>query len=283
MTDPPPPIPLDDFPHDYICSTSKSLSGGKIRTWFAQRNTQKPRLHLTIETGEPHVLCLHPVLRNKRLESVDLEILFKMSRLLETADIAHTWPDDLHVTLTWSLKTTTFVAVVPMEELPTRAETATDPFVTRTSTYTPAHTAKTILRDWYPVTDQRHAIGITSNDEHQPLHQVQQAPVTTASETLWSAKQNFHLAIADTTDCLTTFSTPYISRRHTLQLQLECHSWKTVTAQFKLEVPIQIAMRGDAADSESSNGSQASSAPYLIDGEGLTTQAYPAASPLYVR
>ena len=185
--------------------------------------------------------------------------------------------------MTWSLKTTTFVAVVPMEEMPTRAETAANPYVTRTSTYTPAHTAKTILRGWRPVTFQ-HQEPETAGDEHGHVHQVPQAPAPTDYEARWNTRQNFHLAVADTIDCLTTFSTPYISRRNTMQLQLECFGWGATTAHFKLEVPIQIAMRIDAVGN---NGASLPFAPrnssYFIDGVELEAQADHSASPLYVR
>lgn len=284
VTNIPPPIPLDDFLNEYICTKSRSLRGGKIRTWFTQRNVPRTRLCLTVETSEPQVLCLHPVPQNKRSESVDLEVEFYLSRIMETARFAHTQPDDMCVTVTWFLKTTTFVAVVPMEEMPTRAETAANHFVTRTSTYTPARTAKTILRDWRPVVFQHPVVEAAENAAYSPVIQVPQSPIPTASETRWTTKQNFHLTIAKTIECLTTFSTPYISRRHTLQHQLECQIWGTTMAQFKLEVPIQVAMRGDAVSSDGAGlHSASSSSSYFIDGVGSEAQADNSSSPLYVR
>jgi hypothetical protein len=176
-----------------------------------------------------------------------------------------------------------------MGEMPTRAETAANPFITRTSIHTPARTAKTILRDWRPVRAavlQDPTVEAGGNAEHQPhgpLQQLSREPIPTA-DTCWTTKQNFHLTIAETIECLTTFSTPYISRRHTLQLQLECEGWGATKARFQLEVPIQIVMRGDAV----SNGGvgqrhRSSRSLNFIDGVGLETQADHLASPLYVR
>jgi len=263
ITELPPPIPLDDFPEEYACAVSKLLGSGKIKTWWSNRcNAHNSPMRLSITIPEPTVLRLgydHSQQNNDpTTNAIELIAALNLKTFSLAADEIPAPPEDLHVTMSWLLKTTTFVSVVPMENTPTLAETASDPYIARSSTCTPLRTAKMVLRDWIPTS-------ITSSDgisqpspiDHASASAFQSAPLplprcsssfsgrpkksNISYEADWHKKERLHLPLPGIPECPTTFSTPYISRRHCLHLQLECRSPGCASVLFRFRVPVQIA------------------------------------------
>lgn len=214
---------------------------------------------------------------------VNLDATFHLDRSSENANEASRLPDNMHVTISWLLKTTTFVAVVPMHELPTMQDTIADPYIAASSTSTPLRTVKLVLRDWTSCAD-----GCAPSSSVNP-HSVQRSTVnvTTAHggfEARWHRHERLFLPLADLSDCSTTFSTPYISRRHTIQVQIESRCPASSKVQLKMRVPIQIVKTalslgtcgGGVAPSNELTEDQSHSAT-------LTRQRSSAESPVCVR
>lgn len=275
----PPPIPLDDFPNEYRCAATKLLSVGKIKAWFFPRNiAPKPRPQLTIEFLEPRVICLDFSPQCNRLETVDLMATFRI-RTRSSTDLP---PDDLHVTMRWLLKTTTFVAVIPMQEMPTSSETTSNAFVARTSESTPERNAKMLIRDWQ-ISTSCHNLSEVAVDAEQPADQVSMwTHRTNVDAPQWSNKQHLHLAVAGKWDCPTTFFTPYISRRHTLQLRLDCHAMGNSITQFKFDLPVQIVLLNALSNSSEQDEAPTHGSAASSDGVSFEAQQESAESPPYV-
>ena len=245
-TETPPPIPLDDFPDDYTCTASKLIGNGKIKTWWSNRcNAPNPRMHLSIQIPEPAVLHLDHSLQKDTVNAIDLIAKINLRTFSFHVDEANAPPEELHVTMSWLLRTTTFVSVVPMGNMPTLTETASDPYTARSSSSTPLRTAKMVLRDWSPATIE------TSAPTYQPFLNDTPRPQLFAGtkdsppkayEAQWQASERLHLTLSGLSESSTTFSTPYISRRHCVHLQLECRSQNSAAVQFKFRVPVQIAL-----------------------------------------
>lgn len=280
----PPPISLDDFPDDYTCSIGKCISSGKIRSWWSSRpRASQPRLRLAVTIPEPEVMILSRAQQQGNVSCVNLDATFHLDRSSESADEASRVPDDMNITISWLLKTTAFLAVVPMHELPTFQDTAADPYIAALSTSTPLRSVKLVLRDWTSCAD-----GCAPLSSVNP-HSVQRSTVnaTTAPvgfEARWHKHERLFLPLADLSECSTTFSTPYISRRHTIEVQIESRSSGSSTVQLKLRVPIQIVKT--ALSLATYGGGVAPSGELTEDQSDcatLTRQTSSADSPVYVR
>lgn len=251
-TETPPPIPLDDFPDDYTCTLSKLIGSGKIKTWWSSRcNAPNPRMRLSVTIPEPAVLRLgHALHRDQSTaDAIDLVATINLKTFSINADEINMPPAELHVTMSWLLSTTTFVSVVPMENMPTLTETASDPYTARSSSSTPLRTAKMVLHDWLPAVNGSNHIprqeqGHQSLQSHQSQATTRPEPQKSDSsyEAHWHTSQNLHLTLPGLSKGSTTFSTPFISRRHCLLLQLECRSQGCAAVQFKFRIPVQIAL-----------------------------------------
>lgn len=243
VNDLPPPIPLDDFPDEYRCAISKSLAGGRLKSWLSRKFIAPiPQPHMTIEVIEPQAICLVLGSPSDGPSTIDLTTTFRLSQLPHARSDAGFRPDIVHMTMDWSLKTTTFVAVIPMREMPARAETMSNPFIARTSVCTPERSGKMVLRDWQSTYRQDGLLGIPFDSGQEWCRESTEAPCGEEGRLEWYIEQRLYLTIDTTQECATTFFTPYISRRHTLQLRLGCHNMGNTMTQFKFEVPVQIVL-----------------------------------------
>jgi hypothetical protein len=252
ITETPPPIPLDDFPDDYTCTLSKLIGSGKIKTWWSNRcNVPNSRMRLSVTIPEPAVLRLgHALHRDESTaDAIDLVATINLKTFSFNADEINTPPGELYVTMSWLLSTTTFVSVVPMENMPTLTETASDPYTARSSSSTPLRTAKMVLHDWFPAVNASNHIprqeqGHQSRQSHQSQPSTRPEPQKSDNgyEARWQTSQNLHLTLPGLSEGSTTFSTPFVSRRHCLLLQLECRSQGCAAVQFKFRIPVQIAL-----------------------------------------
>jgi hypothetical protein len=272
ITETPPPIPLDDFPDDYTCTTSKPIGSGKIKTWWSNRcNVPNPRMRLSVTIPEPAVLRLGHALRrdDSTADAIDLIATINLKTFSFTADEIKVPPEELHVTMSWLLSTTTSVSVVPMENMPTLTETASDPYTARSSSSTPLRTAKMVLHDWAPATtnDTNPISILRQQQQHQQQQQQGEQPLTepptppNGYEARWQTSQTLHLTLPGLPEGSTTFSTPYISRRHCLLLQLECRSQGSAAVQLKLRIPVQIALTRTARITYQGGGAAATPHP----------------------
>jgi hypothetical protein len=303
----PPPIPLDDFPDDYTCTISKLIGSGKIKTWWSNRcNAPNHRMRLSVTIPEPAVLRLSHALRrdDSTADAIDLVAVINLETFALTAEEIKAPPEELHVTMSWLLSTTNFVSVVPMENMPTLKETASDPYTARSSSSTPLRTAKMVPHDWTPTTTTTDINPLSNSQQQQQQgqqpqqpHPKQQQPPNSPNgyAAHWQTSQPLHLTLPGLSEDSTTFSTPYISRRHCLLLQLECRSQSSAAVQFKFRIPVQIALtrtarityqggEGSAAATPHLSRSSSPSGPLgmLRGGEGRVGEEV-VASPVYAR
>jgi hypothetical protein len=253
------------------------------------------------------VLCLgHALHRDESTsDAIDLVATINLETFALTAGDIKAPPEELHVTMSWLLSTTTFVSVVPMENMPTLKETASDPYTARSSSSTPLRTAKMVLHDWTPTTttdsnplsnSQQQQQQQQQGQQPQQPHPKQQQPPNSPNgyAAHWQTSQPLHLTLPGLSEDSTTFSTPYISRRHCLLLQLECRSQSSAAVQFKFRIPVQIALtrtarityrgEGSAAATPHLSRSSSPSGPLgmLRGGEGRVGEEV-VASPVYAR
>lgn len=284
VDDIPPPVPLDDFPDEYRATVSKPLAGGRLRSWFSHKNiVAKARPHLSISVLEPQAICLVRGLQSESAETIDLMSMFRISlpQNMRADDCFR--PDDVHMTMEWSLKTTTFVAVTPMQEMPTRAETMSNGFIGRISAYSAERSAKMVLRNWQSSNRHDSPPEIASACGRMNCIDSSRLGVSKEDRREWLIEQRLHLTVATTQENATTFFTPYISRRHTLQLRLDCHTTGNPITQFQFEVPVQLVLLDKSPCSRQLQQGFVYGPVPVLEQVSARAQAELSASPPYVR
>lgn len=235
-----PPISLDDFPGDYVCSMHKQLGFGKVRTWMSHKIAPpNPRFLVAIEVQEPKPIRLDPFSKSSNPGFVELVASLQFSQLYKTSEHQVQHPGAIEVNFQWSIKHTTFVSLVAMQKMPSRSSRVKNDFIRKFRTLTPTRKVKMVLRDWKAI--ERH-------DQAQGAEAANPASETIAlgvaqgkgADIQWQSIQRLHLPIDLSSHCATTFFTPHISRRSALLLRLECCSDGAGRARFELEVPLQI-------------------------------------------
>lgn len=237
----PPPIALDDFAGDYICTVSGVMRNGKVKNWWSGKTHHDHfDKKITITVLEPKVLQLRPETHHgdsKGVDvtaTVDLTLLNVMPGKIET-------PGDLEVIMTWTLETHTFIAVARMEHIPSLAEVSEDPFLGRRSTNTPPRTAKLVLRDWVSTSQMQN--GAIPVDQACSWSRAQDNDLAYKNlESHWHTSEHLRLTLGQISVFSTTFYTPFLARRHNLRLEMKCRSSESTTSTFSFRIPIQIAL-----------------------------------------
>lgn len=267
----PPPVSVDDFPGEYKCSNGKSIrSPPIIKTWrFSRPCSAQSRMRLAVTIREPKVMNLGTSRQQGKEHYMSLDALFHLHQASTSADEASKQPDEMHVTISWLLESTTFVSVVPLYELPTLQDAIADPYIAAAATSTPLRTIKLVLRDWTSCDGGGAAPCPTGSQSVRKRRFI----LTTAPiefESHWHRHERLFLPLTELTEGSTTFSTPYLSRRHTIQLQLEGCRHGATAVRLRLAVPLQIFKIRPPNELTEAHASPARQSPLV-------------ASPVYVR
>lgn len=247
----PPPVSLDDFPQEYICSFSKPLRREKQVGWFSSNaNRFDGETQVTVTVLEPSAVRLDPGREQDHPVTITLTADFSVIKSSRGAKVTDQPPDNMDVVLNWLLESTTFISVVPMQEIPTRKEAFNSPFIASSTTSSPWRTAKMHLYRWNVV--ESCASSVTSHGSSAPFIAVpargccSSESATEHLRTKWRKEETLHLALTPPSDSIPSFFTPRLSRRYSLHLHFEFQDHEKA-AHFNLQIPVQIIwVRGAA-------------------------------------
>jgi hypothetical protein len=188
--EPQPPTCLVDFSSEYLCRQERVL-----------------RKHIVSRVGVLSVTIAEP---DPFLFSSGKD--FAITRLPIHFGLQGSPAVPYTTSVTWRLRTATFVSVKPMTVMPTVLQACRTPSISLITTRGLRHRMKLVIRDW-------------------------KKPAT-GSGTAWSIDEKIALAIP--TRCLLppTFITPHISRRYSLLVQVKVAG--DGKAGVKLEIPVQM-------------------------------------------
>ncbi|TKA66984.1 hypothetical protein B0A55_11237, partial [Friedmanniomyces simplex] len=137
-----PPIPLDDFPGEYICSSTKPLRSKKIA--YLGIGPWSSTQHLAVSVSEPAVIALDP--GGEPLDSVTVALGVRLS-LLGSDEHPDLPPDSMDFSLEWALRSTTFISVVPMQAAPTHSQSVASPVLVAITKLSAKHNTRTAYSD----------------------------------------------------------------------------------------------------------------------------------------
>lgn len=195
--EPQPPTCLSDFSSEYLCSQKKTL----------RKNLLTQVGSVSCAVAEPHPFTFS---QGAAFAITKLPISF----LLHTPCTATTTP--LNASITWRLRTSTFLSTVPMTSVPTVALAARKPSITHITTLGAMHNLKLVLNNFQP---------LSSNPTHP------------SSETS-TLQHDLALTLPSAPQLAPSFATPHLARRYSLAICVKVTGHGR--ASVRLEVPVQI-------------------------------------------
>jgi hypothetical protein len=209
-----PPICITDFPAEYRCLQQKPL----------RRRFRKTGSSFSAAVTEPAPFLFRSS-EDSASTILSMSFALNVPSGRQTGEALRPMPEALEATLTWQLKSLTFLSVHPMTSVPAIVQSWRE-------------TSASMIT----VVGQQHRLKWTLSPGDDPSIALTESPGNS-----WSGTLKFPLFITKPMLPAPPLFTPFISRRYNLVLWVKLVGIRSGKTTLQLEIPVQIAYQQEKA------------------------------------